>query len=342
MKDHYDSREEEIADMLYEQGFTDREGNPIPDPYAPVNARIGSRVSGIRSECTGRFSDRFAVCFQARRRVDRTARQESKPATARLFGDLWLAGELCIMFADTAKGKSILATQIAESIARGVPIGPLEMTAPPQRVLYLDFELSAEQFRERYSNNGSRSVPIFRTRDADRDRPDQRAARRIQGFSGISRRFAVPCVRQPPVRRRHCRQHLVSDDLDSRVKCRAPADARAQTLQINVRPLDPRPRPHAKTLDRPRPDRQRPAGKQDARQFRRQHLRHRPQLPRPRHPLHQTHQTPQHRPKIRRLERPRLRDRKTLHKPAPELQKPARQQGRKRTASGRPPLQKPA
>jgi hypothetical protein len=154
MKDHYDSKEEEIADMLYEQGFTDREGNPIPDPYAPVELETAPEYPEYDPNAPDDFQTGSLFVFKPAAEWIAPP-EESKPASARLFGDLWLAGELCIMFADTAKGKSILATQIAESIARGVPIGPLEMTAPPQRVLYLDFELSAEQFRERYSNNGA-------------------------------------------------------------------------------------------------------------------------------------------------------------------------------------------
>ena len=73
------------------------------------------------------------------------------PVPKSLFGDLWLEGELAIMFADTGKGKSVLAVQIAESIAHGRQIEPFVMTARPQRVLYLDFELSSKQFEMRYS-----------------------------------------------------------------------------------------------------------------------------------------------------------------------------------------------
>jgi RecA-family ATPase len=68
-----------------------------------------------------------------------------------LFGEFWLEGELSILFADTGKGKSILAVQIAESITRGTPIGPLRMTANPQKVLYFDFELTEKQFEMRYA-----------------------------------------------------------------------------------------------------------------------------------------------------------------------------------------------
>jgi biotin operon repressor len=74
-----------------------------------------------------------------------------KPET--LFGNHWRAGEIAILFADTGAGKSILATQIAESIASGIPFAPFAMTAPAQRVAYFDLELTDEQFARRYSSD---------------------------------------------------------------------------------------------------------------------------------------------------------------------------------------------
>ena len=68
-----------------------------------------------------------------------------------LFGDLWCENELTIMFADTGVGKSLLAMQIADSIVRGRRIEPFEMTAKPQRVLLLDFEMTHRQLYDRYS-----------------------------------------------------------------------------------------------------------------------------------------------------------------------------------------------
>jgi transcriptional regulator with XRE-family HTH domain len=76
-----------------------------------------------------------------------------RPVPKKLFGDFWLEGELCILFSDTGKGKSILAVQIAESIARGTCIQPIAMTAGPQTVLYLDLELSDKQFEMRYAED---------------------------------------------------------------------------------------------------------------------------------------------------------------------------------------------
>jgi len=80
------------------------------------------------------------------------ARRE--PEAKMLFGELWHQGELCMLFADTNIGKSVLAVQIGESIARGQSIAPFICQAPPARVLYIDFELSQAQFGLRYSQGG--------------------------------------------------------------------------------------------------------------------------------------------------------------------------------------------
>ncbi len=82
-----------------------------------------------------------------------------------LFGPFWLLEEVAVLFGPTGLGKSVLAVQIAESLARGVPIAPFDSPkpgceVPPQRVLYLDFELTRLQFAQRYtttSDDGLRS-----------------------------------------------------------------------------------------------------------------------------------------------------------------------------------------
>jgi hypothetical protein len=78
------------------------------------------------------------------------ARRE--PEAKMLLGELWHQGELCMLFADTNIGKSVLAVQIGESIAHGESLEPFTCQAPPARVLYIDFELSKAQFGMRYSN----------------------------------------------------------------------------------------------------------------------------------------------------------------------------------------------
>lgn len=88
----------------------------------------------------------------------RTGRQvledaNSKPIPKMLFSEFWHEGEICILFADTNVGKSILAVQIANSISRGEAINHFKLEAKKQSVFYLDFELSDKQFQKRYSLN---------------------------------------------------------------------------------------------------------------------------------------------------------------------------------------------
>lgn len=74
-----------------------------------------------------------------------------RPVPRMLFSELWHEGELCILFADTNLGKSILAVQIADAISRGEPISGFKLQATAQPVLYFDFEMSEKQFEKRCS-----------------------------------------------------------------------------------------------------------------------------------------------------------------------------------------------
>lgn len=78
---------------------------------------------------------------------------KKRPIPKMLFGEFWFEGELCILFADTNVGKSILAVQIANSISSGYPTCGLTLEAKNQPVIYIDFELSDKQFECRYSDN---------------------------------------------------------------------------------------------------------------------------------------------------------------------------------------------
>lgn len=74
------------------------------------------------------------------RTANRTILEASLLPTPRaLWDSFWYEGELSCLFADSNVGKSILAVQIADRIARIDP------------VLYLDFELSDKQFQLRYT-----------------------------------------------------------------------------------------------------------------------------------------------------------------------------------------------
>ncbi len=73
------------------------------------------------------------------------------PIPNMLFSEFWHESEVCILFADTNAGKSILAVQIANSISKGVPIRGYKLGAKAQKIAYLDFELNPKQFEARYS-----------------------------------------------------------------------------------------------------------------------------------------------------------------------------------------------
>lgn len=73
-----------------------------------------------------------------------------------LCGPLWYEGELCVLFADTNVGKSLLGVQIADMLSTG---GAHPTACPELRpeilstmVIYADFELSTVQFTNRYSS----------------------------------------------------------------------------------------------------------------------------------------------------------------------------------------------
>ena len=78
---------------------------------------------------------------------------KSRPIPKMLFSEFWHEEELCILFADTNLGKSILAVQIANSISKGEAIRGFKLEAQKQVVMYFDFEMSDKQFEKRYSIN---------------------------------------------------------------------------------------------------------------------------------------------------------------------------------------------
>lgn len=83
--------------------------------------------------------------------------------TTQLFGPFWRSGEVAVLFGGTGTGKSALAAQIAESLARGRALAPFDTgeaeSAGPQKVLYVDFELRVFQFASRYSQTGAHDGP---------------------------------------------------------------------------------------------------------------------------------------------------------------------------------------
>ena len=78
---------------------------------------------------------------------------KTRPIPQMLFGEFWFESEICILFADTNLGKSILAVQISNSISKGEQIRGFKLETSKQPILYFDFELSDKQFENRYSKD---------------------------------------------------------------------------------------------------------------------------------------------------------------------------------------------
>lgn len=81
---------------------------------------------------------------------------KNRPIPKMLFSELWYQNEICILFADTNLGKSILALQISNALSKGISIEGFKMEVPAQKVLYFDFELSDKQIENRYSDKYSK------------------------------------------------------------------------------------------------------------------------------------------------------------------------------------------
>jgi KaiC/GvpD/RAD55 family RecA-like ATPase len=82
---------------------------------------------------------------------------DAQPPITPLFDMFWLEGELAFMFGSTGIGKSILAVQIADAIAKGAKVQGFDGVQEPMKVCLFDFELSTRQFAKRYRDeNGNR------------------------------------------------------------------------------------------------------------------------------------------------------------------------------------------
>lgn len=89
-------------------------------------------------------------------RAERGCQTKSASVRSRLlFGELWREGEVALLLGEAGVGKSLLAVQIAETLARGRrsrPFFPISMDTPAaKRVLFFDLEQTDARFVERYS-----------------------------------------------------------------------------------------------------------------------------------------------------------------------------------------------
>ncbi len=127
-------------------------------PIAPTFEfdKFGIGIEDIKSEAEqllklGNEANESKGLFTVKTASRWIEQAKTKAIPQMLFGEFWFEGELCILFADTNLGKSILAVQIGNSISKGEQIQGFKLEAPKQPILYFDFELSEKQFENRYS-----------------------------------------------------------------------------------------------------------------------------------------------------------------------------------------------
>ncbi len=89
-----------------------------------------------------------------------------------LFDGFWRTGEVAMLFGEAGAGKSLLAVQVAEALARGRPLTGLDMPRRRHRVLYVDLLLSEGQFLRRYTHRGMETQYKFAERFY-RERPPE-------------------------------------------------------------------------------------------------------------------------------------------------------------------------
>lgn len=87
------------------------------------------------------------------RRTANQAMQDAaeKPIPNMLFGEFIFEEELTVLYTKPNVGKSLLAMHISEMIATGTCLDGLRNESEPQKVIYIDLELSDQQRRIRYT-----------------------------------------------------------------------------------------------------------------------------------------------------------------------------------------------
>lgn len=139
-----------------------RKGQPETD--IPIQALEQEKIKNA-AKLSNQQND-FGL-FSVKPANDWIEEAKSRPIPKMLFDCFWHEGEICILFADTNLGKSILAVQIGDAITKGKAIDNFRLEAEKQPVLYFDFELSDKQFEARYSkeykNHYEFSNDFFRT-----------------------------------------------------------------------------------------------------------------------------------------------------------------------------------
>lgn len=108
------------------------------------------------------------------RRANDAAGPNGVKAPRLLFDEFVREGEVALLFGTHGVGKSLMAVELAEALARGRPMNGLEMPTKGQKVLYVDLVLSDDQFAYRYSYEGRKGRRLYKfSSNFYRDRPGE-------------------------------------------------------------------------------------------------------------------------------------------------------------------------
>lgn len=121
----------------------------------PGNAPAASQVPANPIEAIAqevekaKHAPKRAGLFKIKTANDWVEEALNSPDPKMYFHDLIVQFENTVIFASSNVGKSILAVQIAEAIAR------------VEKIMYIDLELSTKQFQMRYSDSSTGEIHIF-------------------------------------------------------------------------------------------------------------------------------------------------------------------------------------
>lgn len=96
--------------------------------------KFNIRAEDIKSEVEqliqqGKKANENKGLFTVKTANDWIEQAKARPIPKMLFNEFWFEGELCILYADTNLGKSILAVQIGNSISKGEQIRGFKLEA---------------------------------------------------------------------------------------------------------------------------------------------------------------------------------------------------------------------
>ncbi|MGD9589507.1 MAG: AAA family ATPase [Pyrinomonadaceae bacterium] len=150
-----------MSESMFEYGDQDY-GSAVG--WDPDKRRLEKLTEEAKKKYPKAFSPQPEMLFVRSAEECVTTAAEWDPMK-QLFGPLWLQEEVAVLYSTPGVGKTALAVQIAESLARGLPMAPFDKPmpgceVPPQRVLYIDFEMTLPQFSRRYSTTSGDGLKV--------------------------------------------------------------------------------------------------------------------------------------------------------------------------------------